>query len=150
MYNVLIDSPRFSELSEAVDAFYEALAKGFFLRAREPMIYLGYRTRFGDKDGWQAHRFATFQGRQLFILLPPDAQLYVSPLGRGGPVSSVCTPESPWGRIPRLNGRLLGMPEEMRLHRLWVRSQPQEPVVPVKPIQAIPLPVPVVPVLEAC
>ena len=152
MYNVSIDSPRFRQLAEASDAFHEALAKGFFLRAREPMIYLGYRTRFDDRHGWQAHRFASFTGRQIVIMLPAYTHLYANPLGRGAPASSLCTPDSPWGRIPRRGGRLLTMPEEMRLQRLWVRSQPQEPAAPapVEPVVAMQLPCPEPSLLQAC
>ena len=106
------------------DPFDEALSKGFYLYAQQRMTYLSVRSCYDDPMGWMIHRFVTFEGKLIAIRLPPEAQIYVWPVGQGPrPRHSVCCRGSIWGRIPKPAGAgFLLRDEVFRLHWLWSRA----------------------------
>ena len=114
----------------AADAFEIALTKGFFLRARERMIYLDDHDTAGDPHGWRVHRFVSNQGRPIRIRLPASTRIFIWPMGQGPrPIDSTCRQGAFWGRIPASAGFNAMPADATRLYHLWRRSVAARPFV---------------------
>ena len=108
----------------AADPFEIAMARGFFLRARERMIYLNQRTVAGDEHGWRAHRFVSNQGRPILIRLPCTARIFIWLVGQGPrPIDSTCPDGFKWGYVPSFAMKPPTAAEQRRLRTLWEHSQ---------------------------